>query len=157
MVIILQKKLVIKILDYLDSHLYVKISINELSNTFHYNKDYIMRIFKKELNITIIDYINYRKIYNSLESIKYNDYSILKIATINGFSSLEYYSETFKKIIGVSPTIYRKFINYDKSISIKECTTISNNLVNIKYTLDTINKYKTIINKKTSLKLSLFK
>ena len=157
MVIILQKKLVIKILDYIDSHLYVKISINELSNTFHYNKDYIMRIFKKELNITIIDYINYRKIYNSLESIKYNDYSILKIATINGFSSLEYYSETFKKIIGVSPTIYRKFINYDKSISIKECTTISNNLVNIKYTLDTINKYKTIINKKTSLKLSLFK
>ena len=155
--ITLQKELIIKILDYIDTHLYVKITINEISNIFHYNKDYIMRIFKKELKITIIDYINYKKIYNSLDSLKYNDYSILRVATLHGFSSLEYYSETFKRIMGVSPTIYRKYINFDKSLSIKTHTVISNNLVNLKYTLDYIDKFRIIINKRTSLKLSLFK
>lgn len=157
MVITMQKELIVKILDYIDTHLYVKITIDDISNTFHYNKDYIMRVFKKELKITIIEYINYKKIYNSLDSLKYNDYSILKVATLHGFSSLEYYSETFKKIIGVSPTTYKKFINYDKNLSIKSHTTIRNNLVNMKYILDYINNYKIIVNKRTSLKLSLFK
>ena len=42
--------LVINILNYLDNNLYTQISINEISNFFKYNKDYIMRLFKKEIN-----------------------------------------------------------------------------------------------------------
>lgn len=153
----MKNELVIDILNYIDSHLYNKITINDLSKTFNYNKDYIMRIFKRELHISIIDYINTRKVYNSLKYLKYNDYSILKVAITSGYTSLEYYSEIFKKIIGVSPTIYRKFINRDKSISFKYYSIINNNLVNIKFLLDYIDNYKIKINKRTSLKLSLFK
>ena len=153
----MNKDLIINILDYIDKHLYVRITINELSNTFHYNKDYIMRLFKKELNLTIIDYINYKRVYNSLEGLKYDDYSILRVATSYGFASQEYYSEIFKKIVGVNPTTYRKFINHDMSISIKNHTMISNNLVNLKYSLNFIENYKIKISKRTSLRLSLFK
>ena len=34
------------------------ITIDELSNIFFFDKFYIMKLFKKELNITIINYIN---------------------------------------------------------------------------------------------------
>ena len=51
--------LIIQILIYIENNLYKKISIDELSITFHYNKDYIMRLFKKEIGYTIIDYINH--------------------------------------------------------------------------------------------------
>ena len=55
----------------------------------------------------------------------------------NGFYSQEYYSETFKKIMGVKPITYKKYINYDKSVSYKEIDIILNNLINLK---DIVNK-----------------
>lgn len=75
-----------------------------------------MKRFKKELNISINNYINYLKIYNCLSFFKYNK-TILNIAFNSGFNSLEYFSETFKKIIGVSPIIYKQYINRTKFLS----------------------------------------
>ena len=72
--------LIIQILVYIENNLYKKISIDDLSITFHYNKDYIMRLFKKEIGYTIIDYINHKRIYNSLISFKYKNISILNIS-----------------------------------------------------------------------------
>ena len=77
--------LVIKILNYIDNNLYKKISIEELSDLFHYNKDYIMRLFKREIGYTITNYINCKRIYNSLHSFIYNDISILNISINYGF------------------------------------------------------------------------
>ena len=148
--------LIIQVLDYIDKHLYGKITMNELSYFFHYNKDYIMRLFKRELHLTIFEYINYKKVFLSLEGLKYHDYSILKVALTYGFSSQEYYSEMFKKIVGVSPTIYRKFILYDKSISVHTFHNIGEHLVSLKMCLDYTEQYRIRIQKKSSLKLSLF-
>ena len=50
----MSNELIIKILNYIDECLYTKISIDELSSIYYFNKDYIMRLFKKELGITII-------------------------------------------------------------------------------------------------------
>ena len=52
--------IVIDLLKYIDENLYAPISIQELSILFHYNKDYLMRLFKREIGVTIIDYINQR-------------------------------------------------------------------------------------------------
>ena len=41
------------------------------------------------------------------------NYSILKIALNNGFNSLEYYSEIFKKVTGFNPITFKKTINYN--------------------------------------------
>ena len=152
-----QNKLIIKILDYIDNNIYVKISIEELSNIFFYNKDYIMRLFKKELGMTIIEYINKIRIYNSLDNLTNTSDSILKIAISHGFISQEYYSEIFKKIIGVNPYSYRKFSRFDRSMSQDIINLISNNLIELKYSIDKINKYKNNIPRETIKKLSLFK
>ena len=70
-------ELVVKILNYIDDNLYKRITMDEISSIFYFNKDYLMRIFKKELDITIMDYINKRRIYNSLELLKNTDVFIL--------------------------------------------------------------------------------
>ncbi len=150
--------LVIKILNYIDLNLYKKITIDELSTTFHYNKDYIMRLFKREIGFTIIDYINHKRIYNSLESFKFRDLSILKTAINYGFYSQEYYCEIFHKIIGVSPTIYYKFINFRSSLTINEVNTIQKNISELDYKLRNISTYITNIPPKSTVKvLSIFK
>ncbi len=150
--------LVIKILNYIDNNLYKKISMEELSDLFHYNKDYIMRLFKREIGYTITNYINCKRIYNSLHSFIYNDISILNISINYGFYSQEYYSEIFHKIIGVSPTTYNKFINYRSFVSIKDTNTIQKRIAKLDYDFRRINTYINNVPPKSTVKvLSIFK
>ena len=143
-------------LKYIDNNIYAKITIEELSRLFYFNKDYLMRIFKKELNITIIDYINKKRIYLSLEELKETNDSILKVALMHGFTSQEYYNEIFNKVMGVNPNSYRKFTKNNPSLLEEEMNAIRKNLTDIKYQLDQINKYKENVPRETIKKLSRY-
>lgn len=121
--------LICNIIEYLNNNINKEITIDELSVLFYFNKTYIMKRFKKELNISIHEYINTIRIYNSLPYFKEDNY-ILNIAFKNGFNSLEYYSEIFKKNMGVSPNIYKKYLSY-KNITDKEEEKILNNICRI--------------------------
>ena len=121
--------LVCNIIEYLNNNINKEITIDELSTLFYFNKTYIMKKFKKELNISIHEYINTIRIYNSLPYFKEDNY-ILSIAFKNGFNSLEYFSEIFKKNMGVSPIIYKKYLSY-KNITDKEEEKILNNICRI--------------------------
>ena len=103
------KKLICDILEYIDNNINKEITIDELSYIFFFDKYYIMKLFKKELKITIVNYINSMRVYNSLKEYKY-DNQIMRIALNNGFNSLEYYSETFKQTTKVSPREYKYFV-----------------------------------------------
>ena len=150
-------ELVVKMLNYIDDNLYKKITMDEISSIFYFNKDYLMRIFKKELDITIMDYINKRRIYNSLELLKNTDDLVIKIALNSGYSSLEYYSETFTKILGVSPLTYRKFTKVNSQISDKELEIIRTRLPDISSLLKRIDIYKNNIKRSEVKKIGLFK
>lgn len=148
--------LIIKILDYIDNNLYRRISMEELSKVFYFNKDYIMRLFKKELGITIIDYINKKRIYNSLEELEKTSDMMIKVALQHGFTSQEYYSELFTKYMGVNPLTYRKFTKNNINIRYEEIEIIRKNLIELKYQLDKINKYKNNVTKETIKLLSKY-
>ena len=150
-------ELVVKMLNYIDDNLYKRITMDEISSIFYFNKDYLMRIFKKELDITIMDYINKRRIYNSLELLKNTDDLVIKIALNSGYSSLEYYSETFTKILGVSPLTYRKFTKVYSQISDEELEIIRTRLPDISSLLKRIDIYKNNIKRSEVKKISLFK
>ena len=150
-------ELVVKILNYIDDNLYKRITMDEISSIFYFNKDYLMRIFKKELDITIMDYINKRRIYNSLDLLKNSDDLIIKIALNSGYSSLEYYSETFTKILGVSPLTYRKFTRVNSQISDEELNIIRENLPEISLLLKRIDIYKNNIKRSEVKKIGLFR
>jgi AraC-like DNA-binding protein len=132
-------ELICNILDYINKNIDTEITIDLLSNLFFFNRTYIMKKFKKELNISIINYINTLKIYNSLS--KYNQQSITTIALTSGFNSLEYYSEIFKKIIKVSPRKYLKFSNYYNYVNENDYITIQNSLVEISKIIEKTNTY----------------
>ncbi len=123
-------ELVCNIIEYLNEFINKEITIDELSMQFHFDKTYIIKRFKKELSISIHEYINSIRILNSLSLFRDDNY-FLSIGLKNGFNSLEYFSETFKKIVGVSPTIYKKFINYKTGVTQEEEILILTNLSKI--------------------------
>lgn len=151
-------EIVCDILEYIELNINSKITIENISKKFNYNRYYLMKLFKKEIKLSIIDYINNLRIYNSLTDIKNNN-AFLKVAMSNGFYSLEYFSETFKNIIGINPSTYKKIINYDRNISDEEMNKYTNNITKLKLLIEFSNKYK--LNRKTNKvfvkKLSIFK
>ncbi|MBQ7104254.1 MAG: helix-turn-helix transcriptional regulator [Bacilli bacterium] len=134
-------KLICDILDYIDININKEISIEELSNLFFFDRYYIMKLFKKELNITIINYIKSMRVYNSLKDYKYNN-QIIRIALNNGFNSLEYYSETFKEIVKISPREYKHFLKRNNKISFDKIITTSISISNLQFIKDKAINYK---------------
>ena len=152
-----QRKLIIEILNYIDNNIYKKITISEIYRIFYFNKDYIIRLFKREIGMTIFEYINSKKIYLSLPTYKEKEYTILRIAIRHGFESQEYYSEIFKKIMGVKPYAYKKFTKVTTELSYDTIYEITENLVRLKMFFNKVEEYKNSIPQETVKKLSLFK
>lgn len=150
--------IVLEMLEYLDCNLFRKVSIAELSSHFHYNKDYLMRLFKKEIGSTIMDYMNYKRVFLSLDSLKDSSNSILNISLTYGFYSQEYYSEIFYKLIGVSPSCYRKYLNHDRSILEETFDLIQSRIVFLYNYFKKIQFYqKNLPPKNSIISLSIFK
>ena len=139
-IIIYSNELVCNILNYIKNNINAEITISEISNIFSYDKTYIMKRFKKELGITIKEYINIIKVLDSL--IYYNsNNTILKIAILSGYNSIEYYSEVFFKLIGVSPRIYKKFIMPLSNLSEEKIQIIRTSISELYSLKDKITKY----------------
>ena len=122
-------ELICNVLNYIDNNIFNKIFIDDIANKYFINKYYLMKLFKKEIGISILNYINVIRINNSLKD--FNNNSILNIALSNGFYSQEYFSEIFKKIIGVSPIKYKKLYYNPNSLSKIDYETILNSLIKI--------------------------
>ena len=96
-------EIICDVLKYIDININTKFTIEDISKYVSYNRHYLMRLFKKELSISIFDYINILRIYNSTNSLLYNkDKSLLSIAINNGF----YYEEYFSEISYVSLKVF---------------------------------------------------
>lgn len=151
----ISNSLVCDILEYINKNINEKITIDDLTYEFNYNRYYLMKLFKKELDISIVNYINYKRIYNSLSSLRENK-SILMIALNNGFYSQEYYAEMFKKVIGTTPITYKSFIKNRHLSKQKEEDILITNLINLEDIMNKVNNY--IKRRKTDSKIkSIFK
>ncbi len=133
--------LVCNILDYIDSFLYTKIVIEDLEHKFFYNRYYIMKLFKKEIGVTIFDYINKLRIRNSINEINNTSNLLIKVAINNGFYSLEYFSEIFKKEIGISPRTYKKILT-NRYLYTDEIIKATGNIIAINNLLSMVENYK---------------
>ncbi len=116
-----------------------------------------MKKFKKEIGITIFDYLNKYRVNNSIKQINNSNDSLTKIALNNGFYSLEYFSEIFKKEIGVSPQKYKKII-ISKYIYDDSYTFALTNIIKINKIINFTQKYKSKRKIKSTpvMKLSIF-
>ncbi len=126
-----------RVIKYIESNLTECINSSDIAGQFYVNPKYLMRLFKKVTGFTITEYANNKRIVNSIDSLVNTDNKILKIALDNGFNSLEYYSETFYKIIGISPNQFRKeYKNNQKEELLKLKEEILKNNTNKKLSLN---------------------
>ncbi len=100
--------LVENIKNYIYENIENKLSSSIIAGELNYNCDYIERVFKKQLNMTITQFIQLSRINHSTSLLAHSTMSISEIANLAGFSSKEDFYRVFKKIKHTSPSAYRK-------------------------------------------------
>jgi len=83
-------------------------SIDEIASTFYITPSHLCRTFKKLTGYTVIQYINILKIQKACDLLHETRKSITEIALDCGFNSTMYFCKTFKAILNITPTDYRK-------------------------------------------------
>lgn len=101
-------ELITIILQYIKEHAAEKITLNDIALKFHFNYHYLSSYFSSHFNETFPDYLNRIRIEQSVKLLKNSNMSISEVAESSGYSDISYFSKVFKKIIGKTPTQFRR-------------------------------------------------
>ena len=99
-----KKEIITASLVYIEKNLKQKISIEEIADYVGYSKFYFSRMFKQEMNISIMEYVKERKVICALESILQGN-KILDVAIEYGWESHSGFIKAFKSYYGFSPSL----------------------------------------------------
>ncbi len=93
---------------YIDNHFKENINLDMLSELVHVNKYYMVHSFTKEYGISPINYLISRRIEESKYLLSDTDHSLSQISHMLGFSSPSYFSQSFRRLEGMSPMEFRR-------------------------------------------------
>jgi AraC family transcriptional regulator of arabinose operon len=95
------------VLEYIRIHLNDKLNIDALSQMAFMSKSSFFRAFKHELGISPVDYIIKERIQLSKQFMNNPHNSVSEACFKAGFNNLNYFCRAFKKIEGITPSLYK--------------------------------------------------
>ncbi|MDM5337392.1 AraC family transcriptional regulator [Fictibacillus enclensis] len=92
--------------EYIFKHIYEKLSLSILSDHLSMNPKYLSNLFKKEVGISITEYIQETKIDEAIKIMTFSNYSLSEIPALLNFTDQSYFTKVFKKYTGYTPKKY---------------------------------------------------
>lgn len=93
---------------YILQNLDQPLSRDDIAAHVFISSGYLGRIFKKELNVSLSEYIYDERMKLAAKMLEQSDQFVTSIALSVGFSNFPYFSTQFKKYSGLTPVEYRK-------------------------------------------------
>lgn len=100
--------LVQRVLNHIATNLGHDLTLTTLAKMCHVSSSYMSKRFKKEVGMNLIDYITKQRMDGAAKRLCSTSNSISTIAAEFGFMDTNYFSKTFKKVMGCTPTQFRK-------------------------------------------------
>jgi YesN/AraC family two-component response regulator len=104
-----------KVIRHINNHITTKLSVSELARVVDKTPDYLTRIFKKEVGMTVIDYIHQQKIEVAKYFLEHTPMAVTEISNLLEYSNPAHFSTVFTKIAGTSPIKYRRAADQKQS------------------------------------------
>lgn len=92
--------------DYVHQHFGEDINSAIIADRLHVSDGYLRKIFKKEMGITLKEYILVYRIERAKQYLESGKYKISDITELCGFKTSQHFSTVFKHIVGMSPGAY---------------------------------------------------
>lgn len=96
-----------QLIHYLQEHYREDLTSDRIAAEFNYHAYHINRIMRSATGTTVHKYLIHYRISVSKELLSNTAMSIEEIAAEVGFKNTPYFSNSFKKIVGCSPSYYR--------------------------------------------------
>lgn len=93
---------------YISDHYSEHITNKSIARELHYSSGYLNRLMLLNTGMTIHSYITKVRIESALKLLASTDMTISDIAFKTGFYSSAHFSNVFKSIMGVSPSVYKR-------------------------------------------------
>lgn len=96
------------------------LSLHTLAESVHLNPNYFHKLFTSVCGVTPLQYLTDVRISHAKYYLRNTDHSITEIAELCGFGSYTYFCTVFRKLSGMSPSIFRQSANsvYDMAQAI---------------------------------------
>lgn len=100
------RKDVLAILDYVDQNYSQKLTLSDIADHVYLNESYICRIFKEDMNVSIVKYINTVRMEQAARLIESGTIPVKNVCYSVGIETPSYFYRLFKTHFGVSPMQY---------------------------------------------------
>jgi len=100
--------------DYIKEHCSEKITLEMLCEKFHFSKNHIINLFKKEFSLTPVVYINLIRIRNAERRMEVTSDSLETIAYQCGFQNYSHFYKRFLAKNDCSPEQWRRRVRLGK-------------------------------------------
>ncbi|MCD8021343.1 MAG: AraC family transcriptional regulator [Clostridiales bacterium] len=94
--------------DYVFTHYREKIYLDDIAETLGISSSYLSRLFKKEMGISLQDFVNDVRVEKAANLLRYSEETLPGIAEYVNFPSQSYFGKIFKQKMNMTPKQYRE-------------------------------------------------
>lgn len=94
--------------EYISEHYYEDLMLSDIASKLGITAGYLSTLFQKQMGKGFVDYLNEIRIERACTYLQRNYLKVYEIAYKVGFHDEKYFYKVFKKVMGQSPSEYRK-------------------------------------------------
>lgn len=102
------QKIMEQIMAYVEKHIREEIALADVADAVHLSKNYLCSIFKKETGETFFSYLTKARMEKAKQLLRRTEDKVYVIAEEVGYTDYTYFSQVFKKHVGVTAGEYRE-------------------------------------------------
>ncbi len=102
------RKLVLQAVQYINRNYATAITLKHMSEVLFVNQTYFSEVFKSETGVMFNDYLTIVRIEKAKQLLLQNrELKLYSVAEIVGYRDAKYFSQLFRKLVGLTPSQYR--------------------------------------------------
>lgn len=103
-----KSKYIMEAIAYIEKHYGDEnITVGVIAESIGISEGHLSHLFKKETEYTVMAYITRYRMQAAMKLLANCRYKVYEVAEMVGYRDITYFSSTFKKIVGVSPSEYQ--------------------------------------------------
>ena len=103
-----KSRYVLEAMDYIGGHYGdPNLTVGEIAQAMGLSEGHLSHVFKKETDYTLLGYLTRYRMHKAMELLRGGRMKVYEVAEQVGYRDITYFSSTFKKTVGVTPSEYQ--------------------------------------------------